>query len=173
MQAAAALDLHFVQGNGILNPGDLQALAFQRALLDLGPRQIGLVGKVRRPAVDGYGEQPRRRAAAAQLGLEIAGEFAGNRDHQRPEIILEKVPGGRWIAFVGRRGGVANPLPFGRSDALLATIGGDLAVGSAHQFGAGPAKRHHRPALPVLAPAGNLVERDRCHGHAIFARSAA
>ena len=90
LDAAAALDLDLEQRHRILHVGDLQPLALEHALLDLGARVVGLVGEVGRPAIDRHREQPRRRLAAAHVGLEVAGEPARHLDDQRPEIVLEE-----------------------------------------------------------------------------------
>src|SRR5215813_7549879 len=94
MDAAAALHLYFEQGHGILHPGDFQAFALERALLDLGAGVIRLILEVRRTAIDRDGKQPRRRAAAPHFGLKIAGKVSACLDDQRSKILLEEPTGG-------------------------------------------------------------------------------
>src|SRR6185312_12227406 len=104
-----------------------------------------------------------RRAAAAQFGLEIAGELAGRLDDQRPKILLEEVARATRVAVLDAGGGVADRLPLGRSNDLLAAVGDDLAVGARGELGARALEGAERLALPVVGPARDLVERDRRH----------
>src|SRR6202007_3079767 len=114
-----------------------------------------------------------RRAAAAQLRLEVAGEAAGDLDHQWPEIVLEEVPGSGRVAVFDAGGGVADPLPLAGRDGLLAAIGGDSGLRPGDQLGAGPFEGHDRLALSVVVPTGDLVERDRRHSDFVVPRAAA
>src|SRR6185437_11241515 len=163
MDAPRALHLDLEQCDRILHPGDLQALALQRALLDLGACVVGALAEIAWPAIDRHGEDAGRRAAAAQFGLEIAGELAGCLDDQRPEILLEEATRATRVAVLDAGSGVADRLPLGRSNDLLAAVGDDLAVGARGELRARALEGAERLALPVIGPARNLVERDRRH----------
>src|SRR6185437_10450915 len=119
-------------------------LALQRALLDLGPRVVGLVTEIGRPAIDGDGEYARRRAAAAQLRLEVAGEACRSLHDQRSEILLEELPRTLIVARSHRCRMGADLPPLGGGHDPLAAVGGDARVGRGIEPGAGTAECRQR-----------------------------
>src|SRR5918993_2015468 len=172
LDATAALDLDLEQRHWVLHVGDLQALALEDALLDLGARVVGLVGEIGRSPIDGHREQPRRRFAAAHVGLEVTGESARHLDDQRPEVVLEEGARGAIVARLHGAGRIADLLPLSRRDRLEAAVGGDLGVRAGRQFGAGAAERDQRLGMLVFGPAGDLIEGNRRHRDTLLVRRA-
>src|SRR6185369_7556159 len=118
-------------------PGDLQPLALERTLLDLGARVVGPVAEIGRPAIDRHRVDSRWRAAAAQLRLEVAGEASGRLHHQGPEIFFEETSRSSSVGLLYPAGSVTDRLPLCRCYGLLAAVGDDLGFRARGQFGAG------------------------------------
>ena len=182
-KASRALDVQEEQCHRIVGPGDLQALAGERAVVDRGAVVIGQQGASAQPAGDAaalelvgklpevdhqhVGGAPVERKAEQGVGCRRRGKqgfvvpgeetlcLARCGRPPRPEPGLEEAAGVAGCGLAGRRAG-AHPVGDGAEAALTAH---DRAGILALQRAAGNQESLHGSALVVGIPAGQGVVR--------------